>query len=452
MGHSPHKSLAKMAKIHGPLMTIQLGFNTTVVASSVEMARELLIKNDQAFLGRPIPQAVTAQEDYQDAMAWLSGGPKWRSLRKLCNTQIFTTQRLEALQDFRRQMMEGMIMRVTEASEAGESINIGRLVFGTSLNLLSNNMFSVDIIDPKSNVIKELKELIGRIMVLAGKPNLTDCFPFLRPFDPQGIKKETKVSYDRLHSMIDMIIDKRLSRRASGLPGYGDFLDILLDNSQEHGSRELSRSDIKTLLTDLFLGGTDTSSTTVEWAMTELLKNPKMMQKLKQELAETIGQGQSMEEKYISKLPYLQAVLKETMRLHPAAPLLLPHQAQMDVEVCGYNIPEGTQVFVNSWAISRDPMYWPDRPTEFVPERFLVSNVEFRGTDLSYTPFGAGRRICPGLSLAVRMLSMSLGSLVHLFDWKLPNGMEPEDIDMDDKFGITLQKAIPLIAIPVAVS
>ncbi|KAH7514056.1 hypothetical protein FEM48_Zijuj11G0048000 [Ziziphus jujuba var. spinosa] len=420
MGHSPHKSLAKMAKIHGPLMTIQLGFNTTVVASSVEMARELLIKNDQAFLGRPIPQAVTAQEDYQDAMAWLSGGPKWRSLRKLCNTQIFTTQRLEALQDFRRQMMEGMIMRVTEASEAGESINIGRLVFGTSLNLLSNNMFSVDIIDPKSNVIKELKELIGRIMVLAGKPNLTDCFPFLRPFDPQGIKKETKVSYDRLHSMIDMIIDKRLSRRASGLPGYGDFLDILLDNSQEHGSRELSRSDIKTLLT--------------------------------QELAETIGQGQSMEEKYISKLPYLQAVLKETLRLHPAAPLLLPHQAQMDVEVCGYNIPKGTQVFVNSWAISRDPMYWPDRPTEFVPERFLVSNVEFRGTDLSYTPFGAGRRICPGLSLAVRMLSMSLGSLVHRFDWKLPNGMEPEDIDMDDKFGITLQKAIPLIAIPVAVS
>lgn len=252
MGHSPHKSLAKMAKIHGPLMTIQLGFNTTVVASSVEMARELLIKNDQAFLGRPIPQAVTAQEDYQDAMAWLSGGPKWRSLRKLCNTQIFTTQRLEALQDFRRQMMEGMIMRVTEASEAGESINIGRLVFGTSLNLLSNNMFSVDIIDPKSNVIKELKELIGRIMVLAGKPNLTDCFPFLKPFDPQGIKKETKVSYDRLHSMIDMIIDKRLNRRASGLPGYGDFLDILLDNSQEHGSRELSRSDIKTLLTVAF--------------------------------------------------------------------------------------------------------------------------------------------------------------------------------------------------------
>lgn len=186
--------------------------------------------------------------------------------------------------------------------------------------------------------------------------------------------------------------------------------------------------------------------------MTELLKNPKMMKKLKQELAETFGKDQSMEEKDISKLPYLQAVLKETLRLHPAAPLLLPHQAQMDVEVCGYTIPKGTHVFVNAWALSRDPAYWPESPTEFIPERFLGSNVEFRGTNLSYIPFGAGRRICPGLSLGVRMLNMSLGSLVHHFDWKLPDGMAPEDIDMGDRFGITLQKAIPLVAIPMAAS
>ena len=187
--------------------------------------------------------------------------------------------------------------------------------------------------------------------------------------------------------------------------------------------------------------------------MTELLKNPKLMHKLKQELLETIGLGQSIQEKDMQRLPYLQAVLKETLRLHPAAPLLLPHQAQMDMEVCGYTIPKDTQLYVNVWALSRDPKYWPDRPTEFVPERFVGLNVDFRGTNLCYTPFGAGRRICPGLSMGVRMLSTLLGvSLVHHFDWKLPDEMAPEDIDMGEKFGLTLQRATPLVAIPVVVT
>ena len=206
-----------------------------------------------------------------------------------------------------------------------------------------------------------------------------------------------------------------------------------------------------TIYQDLFIGGTDTTTTTMEWAMTELLRNPDIMAKAKQELVETIGIGLSIEEKDIPRLPYLQSVLKETMRLHPTAPLLLPHRAEMDVEVCGYTIPKHTQVFVNAWAIARDPMYW-DKPTQFIPERFMGSEVDFRGTNFSFIPFGSGRRICPGLALAVRMLSLLLASLIHHFDWKLPDRMEPEDIDMKDKFGITMQKAIPLVAIPAVVA
>ncbi|XP_075641932.1 geraniol 8-hydroxylase-like [Castanea sativa] len=185
--------------------------------------------------------------------------------------------------------------------------------------------------------------------------------------------------------------------------------------------------------------------------MTELPSNPDIMAKAKQELGETIGFGRSIEEKDIPRLPYLQTLLKETMRLHPTAPLLLPHRAEMDVEVCGYTIPKHTQVFMNAWAIARDPMYW-DKPTQLIPERFRGNEVDFRGTNFSFIPFGYGRWICPGLTLAIRMLSLLLASLIHRFDWRLLDQMAPEDIDTSDKFGITMQKVIPLVAIPVVVA
>ena len=191
--------------------------------------------------------------------------------------------------------------------------------------------------------------------------------------------------------------------------------------------------------------------------MTELLRNPKKLAKAKQELDEKIGQNQAtIKESDIPRLPYLQSVLKEAMRLHPTAPLLLPHRAQADVEICGHTVPKGTQVFVNYWAVSRDPELWDD-PAEFVPERFLGQNpkahdsalMDFRGTNFAFTPFGSGRRICPGLSMGVRMLSLLLATLVHRFDWELPRGMGPKDIDVRDKFGVTLQRVTPLVATPV---
>lgn len=187
--------------------------------------------------------------------------------------------------------------------------------------------------------------------------------------------------------------------------------------------------------------------------MTELLRNPKIMEKTRKELNDTIGsERRSITENDIPNLHYLQSVLKEAMRLHPTAPFLLPHQAQTDVELCGYIVPKHTQVLVNYWAIARDPAHWAN-PTEFIPERFLVSEQvhDFRGTNFSYMPFSSGRRICPGLSMGVRMMCLMMASLVQRFDWKLPDGMEPQDIDMSDKFGVTLQRVTPLVATPVTI-
>ena len=203
-----------------------------------------------------------------------------------------------------------------------------------------------------------------------------------------------------------------------------------------------------TILQDLFVAGTDTTSNTLEWAMAECLQNPEKMKKAKAELVQVIGKGKLIEEADVSRLPYLRCIVKETLRLHPPVPFLIPRRVEQDVEVCGYNVPKNSQVLVNAWAIGRDETVW-ENALEFKPERFLESEPDIRGRDFELIPFGAGRRICPGLPLAVRMVPVMLGSLLNSFDWKLEGGIAPKDLDMEEKFGITLQKALPLRAVPI---
>ena len=185
--------------------------------------------------------------------------------------------------------------------------------------------------------------------------------------------------------------------------------------------------------------------------MTELLRNPKVMSKAIEELELIIGRGKPVEESHIFRLPYLQAIMKETFRLHPPVPFLLPRKAERDVDIYGYAIPKDAQVLVNVWTIARDPSSW-DNPDLFSPERFLGSEIDIKGTNFELAPFGAGRRICPGMQLAIRILLLMLGSLINSFNWKLEDGIKLEDIDMDDKFGITLQKAQPLRVVPIKIN
>ena len=184
--------------------------------------------------------------------------------------------------------------------------------------------------------------------------------------------------------------------------------------------------------------------------MAELLHNPEALSKAKIELQQVIGEDHPVEESDIARLPYLQAVVKETLRLHPAIPFLLPRKAEEDVEINGYIIPKGAQVLVNAWAIGRDPSLW-EKENSFMPERFLGSEIDVKGRNFELIPFGGGRRICPGLPLAIRMLHLMLGSLIHTFDWKLEDGVKHEDMNMDDKFGLTLQIAHPLRAVPIPI-
>lgn len=195
----------------------------------------------------------------------------------------------------------------------------------------------------------------------------------------------------------------------------------------------------------MFAAGSDTSSSTIEWAMVELLKNTLSMGKACDELAQVVGSRRRIEESEIGQLPYLQAVIKETLRLHPPVPLL-PHRAKMAMQIMGYTIPNGTKILINVWAMGRDKNIWTE-PEKFMPERFLDRTIDFRGGDLELIPFGAGRRICPGMPLAIRMVHVVLASLLIHFKWRLPVEVERNGIDMTEKFGLTLVKAIPLCAL-----
>ncbi|XP_039062221.1 geraniol 8-hydroxylase-like [Hibiscus syriacus] len=452
LGDKPHRSLAKLAQIHGPVMSLKLGSLFTVVVSSEATAKEILQKQDLIFCNRTIVDAVRASQHSELGLPWIPVSPLWRTLRKVCITHIFSKQKLDGNRYLRRDKIQQLITNVRKSCLKGEVVNVGQAAFDTTINLLSNTIFSMDLVDPNSSIAREFRETIRGIMIDAGKPNLADYFPLLRKIDPHGIRRRVSVHFEKVLNLFDKMFDERRQARKSQesiSTLSNDVLDTLLD-ILEGGFEEFNKTHVSHLLLVLFVAGTDTTSSTLEWAMAELLQNPHVLLKAKKELEQAIGKGNPVEECDIHRLPYLQAVIKETFRMHPAVPLLLPRRAGSDAYLCEFKVPEGSPVLVNVWAIGRDPSIWED-PNRFTPERFLGSEIDVKGNDFGLIPFGGGRRICPGLPLANRMLHLMLGSLINSFDWELEGGISPNEMNMEEKFGISLQMAQPLRAIPLLV-
>lgn len=237
LGRRPHESLCEMSKVYGPLMSLRLGCATTIVASSPEMAREILQTNDKTFANRPVPDAVDSQPNLEGTLAWVPGDHRWRIRRRICSTQMFSVQSLDQLQHLRHEKVQQLVEHVRKQCAEGRAVDVGSLVFATALNLVSNTIFSVDMVDPAGfETAQEFKDLVWRIMEDAGKPNLSDYFPALKRFDLQGLRRHIRVSYARMHLIFDRIIAKRLQSRASAHrnsaapAGHGDFLDVLLDH------------------------------------------------------------------------------------------------------------------------------------------------------------------------------------------------------------------------------
>lgn len=202
----------------------------------------------------------------------------------------------------------------------------------------------------------------------------------------------------------------------------------------------------------MFVAGTDTSSTGLEWLMAEVIRHPNVMKKAQEEVTSVMGKKSKIDMEDISQMHYIKRVVKETLKIHPPLPLLLPRETATRIELEGYHIPANTKVFINEWAIQRDPSSW-DMPEEFIPERFENSNVDFKGQDFQFIPFGSGRRGCPGMTFGVASIEYVVAKLLYWFDWKLAgDGGLGKDLDMSEVYGLTAYKKVPLRLVPIPYS
>uniref|UniRef100_J3MXZ0 Cytochrome P450 n=1 Tax=Oryza brachyantha TaxID=4533 RepID=J3MXZ0_ORYBR len=446
----PHLALASLAGKHGPVMFLKLGTTTAVVASSAAAARDALQRYDHILAAKSVSDAGRALGNHERSIIWLPGNsPLWKRLRAVCTNHLFSARGLDATRAVREAKVRELVGYLGARARAGETVDVGRVVFSAVLNLVSNVLFSEDVADLSSDKAQELEMLVRDTVAEATKPNLSDLFPVLAALDLQGRRRRSAMHLSKFHGLFDEIISRRQN---AGGERKEDFLDVLL---HLHSVDHLSLETIKSFLLDLFAAGTDTNSITVEWAMAELLRHPAVMSKARAGLRDALGSKPHPDESDIGKLPYLSAVMMETMRLHPPSPLLMPHEAIADgAAVGGYAVPRGAKVIVNAWSIMRDPASWA-RPEEFEARAAAAgagAGGMFRGGELlEFMPFGAGRRACPGTPMATRVVTLILASLLHSFEWRLPGGMRPCDVDVRGRFGTTLNMVTPLKAVPVPV-
>ncbi|CAL4999255.1 unnamed protein product [Urochloa decumbens] len=456
-GGNLHHTLARLARAHGtPVMRLELGLAAAVVISSRDAAAEAFTRHDRRLAARAVPDATRALGFSDRSMVWTpSSDPRWKALRGVVAAHVFSPRSLAAARGARERKARDLVAYLR--GRAGEGVAVGEAVYGGVLNLVSSAVCSVDVVDVGAESAAGLREAVEDLVELVAKPNVSDLFPFLRRLDLQGRRRHAARQIGKVIRVLDGIIDRRLadaktSSMAKQKQG-DDFLGTLLELVS---TGKITREDVTTILFDVFTAGSDTIAITVEWAMAELLRDPSAMSKLLSEIKATIGDKETIEEHDTARMPYLHAVMKEAMRLHPVAPILLPHQAVEDgVEIGGYAVPKGTTVIFNAWAIMRDPAAW-ERPDEFLPEKFLdgaaAKVVDFRGKDYEFIPFGSGRRMCPGVPMAERVVPLILAFLLHAFEWRLPDGLPAEKLDVSEKFTTANVMAVPLKAVPVVIS
>ncbi|XP_044494818.1 cytochrome P450 71D10-like [Mangifera indica] len=446
VGSLPHRRLRDLARKYGPLMHLQLGEVSTIVVSSPEIAREVMKTHDINFADRPLlVSAKLASYEYTN-IGFSPYGNYWRQLRKIATIELLSARRVQSLRSISEEEVSNLINAI-QANE-GSVINLSDKIVRLTYGVTARAAFGERCKDEEAFVSCVLEAVEA-----ATGFSLVDFYPSVKAIH---IISRSDLKLEKLHQRSDRILEKILNQHKEKARtqmgergGKEDLVDVLL-RVQREGDLEfpLTDSNIKAVIWDIFSAGGETSTTALLWAMTELIRNPRAMKEAQAEVRRVFNGKGNVGDTEIQELKYLKSVVKETLRLHAPAPLLLPRECRESCEINGYKIPEKTRVIVNGWAICRDPRYWNEAET-FYPERFLNSSIDFRGMDFEYIPFGAGRRICPGLTYALPNIELPLAQLLYHFDWKLPNEMNPEDLDVSEVFGITLGRKTDLMLIPL---
>nr|UTS77784.1 cytochrome P450 867K1 [Ginkgo biloba] len=438
-GQPVHRTFLSIAKRYGNIISLRLGPHPFVIVFTPELARECFTTNDAVLASRPTI-AATEIMAYKSTVLGLDPlTPMWRKVRKVCMSELLSTARIEMWKQIRVEEMSGMVRFVLESTQRGKTIPFRRMLLDASLNVLlrmtiGRRYFGVESKDAEEK--NEFQDLIDNFIRLVGVFNVGDYFSWLKWMDIQGYEREMRKAHERMDAFLQRLLDEHRQRK--GQVENPDFIDLLISNFDQDNDL------IKATALSMIVAGSDTTSITSEWAMASVIKHPNVMKKAQEELDTHVGRDRVLHESDLPNLKYLYAVVKETLRLYPPAPLLVPRLSLEACKLGGYSLPAGTRVAVNAWAIHRDPALW-ERPLEFEPERFLSMSIDVRGQDYELLPFGSGRRSCPGAQLALRVVQLTLGRLLQGFHWSPPD--ENPVIDMNEKFGLSLVKAIQLEAV-----
>ncbi|CAO2173025.1 unnamed protein product [Urochloa humidicola] len=456
IGALPHRSIHELSKKYGSLMHLRFGSFSVVVGSSVDTAKFFLKTHDVLFLDRPkTASGKHTTYNYAD-ITWSPYGAYWRQARRICLTEVFSARRLASFEHIRSNEVHALMRGLYSASGSSRAtaVHLNRDHLSTlSMNVITRMVLGkrffgegADAAEGPVSSLAEFKWMLDELLLLNGVLNIGDWIPWLDCLDLQGYVRRMQKLGRMFDAFMEHVLDEHAARRRreGGSFVARDMVDVLMELADDPSLEvTLGRVGVKAFTQDLIAGGTESSSVTVEWAISELLRKPTIFAKATEELDRVVGRGRWVTEKDISRLPYLEAIVKETMRVHPIVPLLIPRVAREDAAVGGYDIPKGTRVLVNVWTIGRDPALW-DKPEEFVPERFVGSKMDVKGQDFELLPFGSGRRMCPGYNLGLKVIQLSLANLLHGFTWRLPDGMVKEELSMDEVFGLSTTRKVPL--------
>nr|XP_043638819.1 cytochrome P450 CYP82D47-like isoform X2 [Erigeron canadensis] len=449
-----HKLLGSMADKFGPIFTLKLGVHPVLIVSNSAMAKECLTTNDRVFASRPRSMASELMGYNCGMIGFAPYGPYWREIRKIIVLELLSQKRLEMISHIRVSEVKSSILdmyttcKINEGSSEMTKVDLKDWFGNLMMNIVGRVIFGVCFSRGQQND-DEYKKTIRRFFELTGAFVPSDAIPGLRWLDFGGYEKIMKKTAIEMDAVINGWLEehkKMLSFKQqvdeSTDQGFMGMLLSRLEEAKEDLYGFSTDVVVKSTCMALLLAATDTTSATLTWALALLVNNPLVLQKSQKELEKYVGKDRFVEESDLKNLVYLQAIIKETMRLYPAAPLSVPHVSTDDCIVGGYTIPKGTRLLVNLWKIHHDPEVWTD-PFEFQPERFLTSNkeIDVKGKHFELIPFSSGRRICPGITFSLEAMQLILANMIHGFEFQNPSN---DQIDMTESPGLANVKASSL--------
>ncbi|XP_054819379.1 cytochrome P450 83B1-like [Prosopis cineraria] len=436
-----HRYFWLLSKQHGPLIFLRFGLKPTIVVSSARIARQVMKTHDLVFASRPSLLGQQKLSYNGSDLAFAPYGQCWREMKKLCVLHLFSSRRIHSFRPIREDEVVRMIQKLSHSAASRRVINLSETMMSFTGTLICRIAFGKRYeLEDEGSERSRFHGLLNESQALLAEFYFSDCIPWLGWIDRiRGLHSRLDKIFKQLDEFYQQVINDHMNP-TTPQTDQRDIIDIFLQiMNAPSTSVDLTLDRIKALLMNIFIAGTDTSAATIVWAMTLLMKNPRVMRKAQDEIRKLHVEKDFINEEDVERLPYLKAVVKETLRLFPPAPLLVPRESVEKCNMEGYEIQPKTLVLVNAWAIGRDPEAWEDAE-QFYPERFFNCSIDFKGQDFELIPFGAGRRICPGIHMGVATVELALANLLHSFDWALPRGIEKQDIDTEVMPGITMHK------------